>query len=209
MTVPEVTAVLWYIADELKAQTPTIYEKIVEVDRATRGLSYDKRFKTGLWCPILVDNLCTVYPVRPFACRIIHSFDSDLCRLGYGELRVIPIPRWGNIERKTLTLAAGLTASLIQRGVTYAGQVVEFVAALRIAMELPDCIDRWLEGENVFVEAEVQQGEEHAKIVDYHRKVVWGECVQDESIEETLPRQIREKILMLASEMRKSRHLLK
>jgi Fe-S-cluster containining protein len=45
-----------------------------------------KRFE-GVPCPFLVDNQCSVYEVRPFACRVHYSVDSDnlLCKIIPGE----------------------------------------------------------------------------------------------------------------------------
>lgn len=45
-----------------------------------------KRFE-GTPCPFLVDNQCSIYAIRPFACRVHYSVDSDnlLCKIVPGE----------------------------------------------------------------------------------------------------------------------------
>jgi Fe-S-cluster containining protein len=44
-----------------------------------------KRYE-GVPCPMLVDGLCSVYAVRPLACRVHYSVDSDalLCKIVRG-----------------------------------------------------------------------------------------------------------------------------
>lgn len=47
------------------------------------GLSRQEHRTTNLQCPLLVDNKCSVYSVRPFSCRRYHSVDASSCKYSF------------------------------------------------------------------------------------------------------------------------------
>jgi len=44
---------------------------------------------TGTTCPYVSDRGCTIYPVRPFACRLYGASPNYLCQLGAGPLEFL------------------------------------------------------------------------------------------------------------------------
>jgi Fe-S-cluster containining protein len=62
LTEPEIRGVAWYATTQL---TPDLREKV-----KNQVLNRHK----SLTCPFLVEGACSVYPVRPIACRILHVF---------------------------------------------------------------------------------------------------------------------------------------
>jgi Fe-S-cluster containining protein len=47
------------------------------------GLSRQEHRTTNIQCPLLVDNKCSVYSVRPFSCRRYHSIDASSCKYSF------------------------------------------------------------------------------------------------------------------------------
>jgi Fe-S-cluster containining protein len=47
--------------------------------QSTRGLSAADRRSPAHACPLLKNQLCSVYDVRPLSCRGVHSFDQEAC----------------------------------------------------------------------------------------------------------------------------------
>jgi len=62
LTEPEINGVAWYVATKL----PPGLRDIVK----TQVLNRHKSLK----CPFLIESVCSIYPVRPIACRILHVF---------------------------------------------------------------------------------------------------------------------------------------
>ncbi|MBT3026929.1 MAG: YkgJ family cysteine cluster protein [Candidatus Thiodiazotropha sp. (ex Ctena orbiculata)] len=54
------------------------------VDKAA-SLTYQEHLETNQKCPLLVNDCCTVYPVRPLNCRNYHATNVELCRQSYNE----------------------------------------------------------------------------------------------------------------------------
>jgi len=63
--------------DELRLSLAAFVER-------TRALSGAERYSPAYACPLLKDQLCSIYPVRPLSCRGVHSFDQKACE---NELR--------------------------------------------------------------------------------------------------------------------------
>ena len=102
-------------------------------------------------CPLLVDDLCQAYDVRPLVCRAQNSLEVSQCEEKYEGKRQlvtahdIPITVWTAIFNG---LAAGLGEIGFDEG------AVEFSSALKIAIEVPEALERWLAGEPIFVPAQ-------------------------------------------------------
>jgi hypothetical protein len=63
-------------------------------------------------CPFLNDNACSIYAVRPMACRLLLNLDDDelLCRLVPGK--DIPVPYANSKQLQTLYLLAQVATPL-------------------------------------------------------------------------------------------------
>jgi Fe-S-cluster containining protein len=61
--------------------------------KKTKGLKEEQKQKVKHACPFLHEGSCSIYPVRPMACRIYLSSDKDSCKKKYdapGDKTIIP-----------------------------------------------------------------------------------------------------------------------
>ncbi|WP_028311168.1 YkgJ family cysteine cluster protein [Derxia gummosa] len=54
-------------------------QRVIDADKATRGLSEQERVKLRRRCPFIEKGACLIYPVRPLACRGHASHDVKAC----------------------------------------------------------------------------------------------------------------------------------
>ena len=99
-------------------------------------------------CPLLAGNRCSVYPVRPLACRGWNSANSERCREDLlGTLR-------GSVPVRRLQLALQAVISTgFDEGLSRLGlrtQVLALTPALRIALAGQLTAECWMAGEPCF-----------------------------------------------------------
>lgn len=117
----------------------------------TRDMSPEQRGQARLPCALLVAKLCTAHPARPASCRGFNSRDRRACERSLKRRDVeIPVyaPQYRLFAQAHMELRSGLTESGL------ASTHLELTAALLIALEAPDAIQRYLAGEPVFRTAE-------------------------------------------------------
>ena len=102
-------------------------------------------------CALLVDHRCTAYPVRPLMCGGFNSGDAAACERFVRSSGQTPVPLYAPQLRLAAFVLDGMTAGLSESGLT--GGRVELTAALRIALEVPDAVERFLAGEPSFAAA--------------------------------------------------------
>lgn len=154
---PEVLAIHEHLRatrspDELEA----IATRVRAADDRTRGLSGPARSSPDLPCPLLEDNRCAVYEVRPLACRGANSLDASRCEEALREpdanLRdgAPSIPRYLEPIRAVHAVSAGIQLSLAElHGLSMLP--LELTAALRILLDDPEGVsERWLAGGDPF-----------------------------------------------------------
>jgi len=72
--------------ESFKAKAQAKYKK-------TKGLEEEKKQKIKHACPFLIDGSCSVYSVRPMACRIYLSSDASTCKNKFdhpGDESIVP-----------------------------------------------------------------------------------------------------------------------
>ncbi|MDE2430964.1 MAG: YkgJ family cysteine cluster protein [Burkholderiales bacterium] len=94
-------------------------------------------------CPFLDDHRCSIYAVRPVACRQAHSLDVKAC-----ENDAPHIPQSLNLLAGMSALSGGVMDALAVKGLDTAAY--DFVPAVLLALDDPGCEERWLAGERVF-----------------------------------------------------------
>ena len=94
-------------------------------------------------CPFLVQRLCSIYPVRPAACRKAHSSDAGRC-----EANAPAIPQHLEVVLKAEALISGTAGAYRERGLD--GARHELVGAVLRALREPSAQARWQRGEQVF-----------------------------------------------------------
>jgi hypothetical protein len=158
VSVPELACIWWQIAGNPKRnklRTEALCKQVLQIDNVTHKMMAEERYKSGLPCPLLVENKCGVYADRPWTCRAVHSIYAELCEYAYTNRLVVTIPHQGITGIVTRATAQGMIMALLQMGVEFAAQVVELAAGLRVAIEHPRAFDYWLAGYDSFSTAVV------------------------------------------------------
>jgi hypothetical protein len=143
---------VFYAVAAMNAEQRAAYTESVEAACSrTSGLSYEEREKTSTTpCPILGDNVCSLYGGRPLTCRTAVSTDAALCHRAYrlfsGE--DIPAPIFWPALRQAYTVA--LEGALLRAGLPH--RFREWNESLRLALSKPDSETRWLGGMDVFAQ---------------------------------------------------------
>jgi len=97
----------------------------------------------------LVDNVCSVYPVRPLVCRGFNSYDAYACEMQKSFLQEdVTIEGYAHQGRAAQAALAGLRRGLEEGGLS--GDVLDLAPALRIVLTTPNVAQRWLSSEPVF-----------------------------------------------------------
>lgn len=95
-------------------------------------------------CPFLVDQVCSIYPVRPSVCRKGHSLDVHAC-----ENHAPTLPQSLSLLADAEALIQGTSRAYADQGLQSGGH--EMVAAVLLALQDDTAQARWLAGEAVFV----------------------------------------------------------
>lgn len=152
VSAPEALLVAATIRSWPRGQRDAAIASIRATDDRTRGLAPHQRTGREMPCPLLVDGRCSAYAVRPFSCRAEVSMDAGACeRLMDGEpaRRLAPAFPHRLKMMESTALAVAATRAGVRAG------ILEFNAALRIAVDVMDAEARWLRGEDVFAAAAV------------------------------------------------------
>ncbi|SMO52309.1 Putative zinc-or iron-chelating domain-containing protein [Saccharicrinis carchari] len=84
ITTQEALLLYEYILNAFEpAQIKNIQDRAEKKLAKTKNLSEEKKQQIIHACPFLVDNSCSVYSVRPMACRIYLSQDEGTCKKKY------------------------------------------------------------------------------------------------------------------------------
>jgi Putative zinc- or iron-chelating domain len=110
-------------------------------------------------CPLLVDGRCSVYAVRPQACRRHHSRDFAPCQFTFDHPTDLAAPAAHDRE-----LFRALTAAMQENIYAYAGcgfdhTIYELGTALAEALSDPASWERWRNHEQTFISASVTPAE--------------------------------------------------
>jgi hypothetical protein len=172
-TAPEALAIYEHLRttrtpDEL-AQVVT---RIREAEERSRGLTSEERTSPELPCPFLEEERCTVYEVRPLACRGKTSLDAAACErtLRDPEARAaylegsLTVPCYVEPLRAFHAVTAGMQLALHElHGLRTAP--LELKAAMRILVDDPEGVpERWLAGEDPFEAARGADGTGDARL---------------------------------------------
>ena len=149
-SVPEVLRIAEYLRTALSQDDlAATCQRLAALDEKTRGMSNLQRAEAALPCALLVNDRCSVYSVRPIACRKYHSADASVCERSFKETtNSLSIPMFYSVFERVTHVQDGLLAGLSEAGLK--ADLHELTTALRIALETPDAPERWLRGEKVF-----------------------------------------------------------
>jgi hypothetical protein len=148
---PEVIAIAKHIQREFSdTDREALKLRIGSHIAATQGLNAEQRQKCRPACPLLVDDRCSVYPVRPISCRGWNSLDRGLCDADLAD------PASGTAAR--LNLAQYVLAGRVAEALAAASHALglehrrlDLVRGLQAALADPDQAERaWRSGTTVF-----------------------------------------------------------
>jgi Fe-S-cluster containining protein len=149
---PEVLRIAAYLRQTLTPEELQVTRaRVNELAEQRRALRPDRRSRARLPCALLVENRCSVYPVRPLTCRGYNSADARRCEQSLEPASQAVVPSYAPQQRLCTFVLDGMRAGLAESRLD--GELLELTAALQIALTLPDAAERWLAGEAVFASA--------------------------------------------------------
>jgi Fe-S-cluster containining protein len=149
---PEVLRIVAYLRETLSREAwEALRERVRHGEEQRRGLRTAQLRRRALPCPLLVEERCLAYPVRPLTCRGYNSSDAELCRRALDPDARVEVPVYAPQQRLTTFVLDGLRAGVADSKLD--GDLLELTAALRVALEVPEAEGRWLAGEAVFAPA--------------------------------------------------------
>ncbi len=135
------------------ARRQALLERIAVTEARKRDHPSERWAAARFPCAFLVDDLCCVHAVRPFACRGYNALDKAQCRVFHDTVDPENRPPEFVAQRRIAELVRdGLRLAVAERGLP--GDVVELAPAVHIALTTPFAARRWLAGEPVFAAAE-------------------------------------------------------
>lgn len=135
----------------LKAFGPKKQDMIKRIRDAhvqTRDYTFDVRDQHPNPCPLLKQEVCSIYTSRPSACRWAASGDANICARSYRNEtnENIPTPMINLMGRTAY--AAALVIALRHAGLPH--HAYEFNSAMVCALAREDAEEAWLSGEDIF-----------------------------------------------------------
>lgn len=150
-TAPEVLLIAEYLRHTLTPEElDVVRQRVAALDEKTRGMNSYERLAAPQPCALLVDRRCSAYPARPIYCRGYCSSTPHRCQEAVGRPYATTIAFKPGMEA-AWAASESLREALSQIGLS--GVMLEFTAALRVALALPDAAERYLRGEKVFADA--------------------------------------------------------
>jgi hypothetical protein len=140
-----------YIAKRLRAGMPQ-RERVADASAATRNQDVIARKRNPVACPMLKEDSCSLYELRPMACRFAASADAAICLRVFHEAsaEAIPSPVRNLRGRGAYQIALGV--ALKAAGLPHA--YYEFNGALARALSREDAEAAWLSGEDIFLDVQ-------------------------------------------------------
>ena len=133
-----------------------ILQRAIEKDEKVKSLPAEEALQQKIPCPLLLDGTCSIYPVRPMACRIYLSSSLDSClREFHHPEKPDTYPRLFDFPLHAgRMMNSGMIHYLSERGVTVYENRLEKI--LRLLLEKPEKTDNWLTGTEDFSEGREQ-----------------------------------------------------
>ncbi|GAA5171948.1 YkgJ family cysteine cluster protein [Viridibacterium curvum] len=158
-TAPEVLRVARHLRERVDGDTCVrLVRRLFEADGLTRDLDESERVALRHKCPFIDKAACVIYPVRPLACRGHASHSRKACvQAARGQIDSVPHSVAHRDARSLIQNA--LQSALRDTGLGWGAY--ELNHALRIALATPDAEARYLQGEDLFADAQVHEVPAH------------------------------------------------
>lgn len=136
--------------DEVKA----LKLRVDDLYKVTAGMNAFERKKAKKACALLVNDKCSVYQVRPFACKGWNSMNVNDCETAFNSGQEINIQAFAPPLVITNSVSVGISESLKNSGLN--AETLELNAALKIALEKYNVGEKYLDGKNIFKDAKLK-----------------------------------------------------
>jgi hypothetical protein len=148
VTIPEAILVALQLGNEGDPRPAAV----LEAADVFRDIDDDARIATGKPCALLVDNHCSVYNVRPIACRSLTSPDASRCHSAMQSLAAGDGPQPIEIYVVLQFLCMGEQGAIrgLCRDLGLQTDLVELTQAVAAILRDHTLIERWATGERVF-----------------------------------------------------------
>lgn len=135
VTPPEVIFLAEFVRRTFSAtQLEALKMRVRQADNVTHGMTEEAHAEASVPCPLLVDDHCSVYNVRPLECRAYNSMDVAACRRALDDYGASDVPVYLPQYSIFKNAQAGLISAMF--GADHPFEVLELTAALRIALEI-------------------------------------------------------------------------
>lgn len=161
VTAPEA----FLIARSLVAAGDRRSERLREAAQGHAAISAREQFVQQRPCPFLDEvGACSIYEVRPIACRRAHSLDAEVCRkLSEDPHLDVKVPASEPLDWNLSALVLGYYEGLAHAAV--APHQYELAGAVALALDVVDAEARWRGGEDVLRDARTRGAQELAAVL--------------------------------------------
>lgn len=132
-----------------KEKVQKIKEKIKNQFDVIKGLTQDEHYTINVQCPLLEDNKCSVYPVRPLSCAGYHSMSEAACKNSNEHPEIISNENGGIPMVEGIKLAQQLqveVAHVVIKTIGNDAEHYELIRGLHGIFKDPSVNQRWLNG---------------------------------------------------------------
>ena len=151
----EILLIVEYIKNNFSPEeTIQLKDRINQLDKLTGNMNAFQRKKAKKPCALLVDNKCSVYPVRPLACKGWNSLNVQDCETAFNSDTESDIKTLIAPIVITNSVSLGISNSLKQ--VSLNSDVLELNAALKIALSKYNIGEKFLDSKNTFKDAKLK-----------------------------------------------------
>ena len=150
---PEVLAVAGFVREQFDEERRTALDRRIEANiAATAGMDMSRRDRVRLDCPFIEAGQCSVYEVRPIACRGYSSSSVEDCREDYNHPGTgVEIRTNGLRELVYGAIREGLAVA--SRSASVEHRLLELVRAYKIAAEDSTLAETWRSRPEAFAAA--------------------------------------------------------
>ena len=140
---PEVLAIASFVRERFDAEQLSALNRRIEGNIAeTEGMDMSQRDRVRLDCPLLEAGKCTVYEVRPIACRGYSSYSVEDCRKDY-EHPGTGVEGHTNGLRELVYGAIREGLAIACKSASVEHRLLELVRAYKIASEDSTLAETW------------------------------------------------------------------
>lgn len=145
ISVPELLRILHYVNEEFDEEAVSaLRERASRYAAQVDGQDLHVPGGKSVPCPLLVDDLCSVYDARPLVCRGYNSTSAEACRRAHTDPAVL-VPIFAPLKDVTDGATIGMTQRLRDAGLSDA--MVDLGTALHAALEADAGVESILRGE--------------------------------------------------------------